>query len=125
MAILAVTTSLRDMRERLGRIVVGSSRGGVPITADDLGVGGALTVLMKVGLGRALCCAAPCPALPLPAAGRCTSQHCCPHAWPPGPSCPRLPLCEAGEYQAGLEHRQSMGLRRSELRPIPARPLLL
>lgn len=47
MAILAVTTSLRDMRERLGRIVIGSSRAGVPITADDLGVGGALTVLMK------------------------------------------------------------------------------
>lgn len=49
MAILAVTTGLRDMRERLGRIVVGSSRAGEPITADDLGVGGALTVLMKVG----------------------------------------------------------------------------
>jgi formyltetrahydrofolate synthetase len=48
MAILAVTTSLGDMRERLGRIVVGSSRGGQPVTADDLGVGGALTVLMKV-----------------------------------------------------------------------------
>lgn len=49
MAILAVTTSLADMRERLGRIVIGSSRAGQPITADDLGVGGALTVLMKVG----------------------------------------------------------------------------
>ena len=47
MAILAVTTSLADMRERLGRIVVGSSRAGEPVTADDLGVGGALTVLMK------------------------------------------------------------------------------
>ncbi len=52
MAILAVTTSLADMRERLGRIVIGSSRAGVPVTADDLGVGGALTVLMKVS-GRA------------------------------------------------------------------------
>lgn len=51
MAILAVTTSLADMRERLGRIVIGSSRAGVPVTADDLGVGGALTVLMKVGGG--------------------------------------------------------------------------
>ncbi|KAI3438087.1 hypothetical protein D9Q98_000529 [Chlorella vulgaris] len=47
MAILAVTTSLRDMRERLGRIVIGSSRAGQPVTADDIGVGGALTVLMK------------------------------------------------------------------------------
>lgn len=47
MAILAVTTSLADMRERLGRIVIGTSRAGEPVTADDLGVGGALTVLMK------------------------------------------------------------------------------
>ena len=47
MAILALTTSLADMRERLGRIVIGSSRAGQPITADDLGLGGALTVLMK------------------------------------------------------------------------------
>ncbi len=47
MAVLALTTSLDDMRERLGRMVIGSSRAGEPITADDLGVGGALTVLMK------------------------------------------------------------------------------
>ncbi len=47
MAILALTTSLADMRERLGRMVIGTNRHGEPITADDLGVGGALTVLMK------------------------------------------------------------------------------
>jgi formyltetrahydrofolate synthetase len=47
MAILALTTSLADMRERLGRMVIGSDRQGNPVTADDLGVGGALTVLMK------------------------------------------------------------------------------
>ncbi len=47
MAILALTTDLADMRERLGRIVIGSNKAGQPITADDLGVGGALTVLMK------------------------------------------------------------------------------
>jgi formyltetrahydrofolate synthetase len=47
MAILALTTSLADMRERLGRMVIGTSKAGEPITADDLGVGGALTVLMK------------------------------------------------------------------------------
>lgn len=47
MAILALTTSLPDMRERLGRMVIGTSRAGEPITADDLGAGGALTVLMK------------------------------------------------------------------------------
>jgi formyltetrahydrofolate synthetase len=47
MAILALTTDLGDMRERLGRMVIGTNHAGVPITADDLGVGGALTVLMK------------------------------------------------------------------------------
>jgi len=47
MAILALATDLRDMRERLGRIVIGQSRAGIAVTADDLGVGGALTVLMK------------------------------------------------------------------------------
>ncbi|MEN6559224.1 MAG: formate--tetrahydrofolate ligase [Acidobacteriota bacterium] len=47
MAILALTTGLADMRERLGRIVIGTSKAGQPVTADDLGVGGALTVLMK------------------------------------------------------------------------------
>jgi len=47
MAILALTTGLADMRERLGRIVIGTSRAGEAITADDLGVAGALTVLMK------------------------------------------------------------------------------
>ena len=36
MAILALTTSLQDMRERLGKMVVGSSKEGVPIMADDL-----------------------------------------------------------------------------------------
>ncbi|MBE2201046.1 MAG: formate--tetrahydrofolate ligase [Anaerolinea sp.] len=47
MAILALTTSLEDMRERLGAMVIGTSRAGDAVTADDLGVGGALTVLMK------------------------------------------------------------------------------
>ncbi len=47
MAILALTTSLRDMRERFGRIVIGVSKTGEAITADDIGVAGAMTVLMK------------------------------------------------------------------------------
>lgn len=47
MAVLALTTSLADMRRRLGNMVIGNSKSGAPITADDLGVGGALTVLMK------------------------------------------------------------------------------
>ena len=47
MAILALTTSLEDMRKRLGQIVIGSDFEGNPITAEDLGAAGALTVLMK------------------------------------------------------------------------------
>jgi methylenetetrahydrofolate dehydrogenase (NADP+)/methenyltetrahydrofolate cyclohydrolase/formyltetrahydrofolate synthetase len=47
MAILALSTSLSDMRERLGRMVVASSRSGDPVTCDDLGAGGALTALMR------------------------------------------------------------------------------
>ena len=47
MAVLALTTSLKDMRERLGAMVVATSKQGDPITADDIGVGGALAVLMK------------------------------------------------------------------------------
>jgi len=47
MAILALTTSLADMKERFGRMVIGSSRAGDPVTADDIGVTGALMVLMK------------------------------------------------------------------------------
>ena len=50
MAILALTTSLADMKERLGRIVIGNNSKGEAITADDLGVTGALTVLMKDAL---------------------------------------------------------------------------
>ena len=47
MAILALTTSLEDMRERIGRIVVGMDKKKNPITTEDLGVAGAMTVLMK------------------------------------------------------------------------------
>uniref|UniRef100_A0A8D3CMC9 C-1-tetrahydrofolate synthase, cytoplasmic n=1 Tax=Scophthalmus maximus TaxID=52904 RepID=A0A8D3CMC9_SCOMX len=47
MAVLALTSSLVDMRQRLAKMVVATSRGGQPITTEDLGVSGALTVLMK------------------------------------------------------------------------------
>jgi methylenetetrahydrofolate dehydrogenase (NADP+)/methenyltetrahydrofolate cyclohydrolase/formyltetrahydrofolate synthetase/formate--tetrahydrofolate ligase len=50
MAILALATSSQDMRQRLGRIVIGSDRKGQPITAEDLGVAGAMTVLLKDAL---------------------------------------------------------------------------
>jgi len=47
MAILALSNDLRDLRERLGRMVIGSSKAGEPVTCDDIGAGGALTALMK------------------------------------------------------------------------------
>jgi methylenetetrahydrofolate dehydrogenase (NADP+)/methenyltetrahydrofolate cyclohydrolase/formyltetrahydrofolate synthetase len=47
MAILALSNDLNDMRERLGGMVIGSSKNGDPVTCDDLGAGGALTALMK------------------------------------------------------------------------------
>ena len=47
MAIMALATSMRDMYERVARIVVAYSRDGTPVTADDLGVTGAVVVLMK------------------------------------------------------------------------------
>ncbi|OHB92794.1 MAG: formate--tetrahydrofolate ligase [Planctomycetes bacterium RIFCSPLOWO2_12_FULL_50_35] len=50
MAILALATSLKDMRERLGRIIIGSTRDGKPVSAEDLKCAGAMTVLMKDAL---------------------------------------------------------------------------
>lgn len=47
MAILALTDSLRDMKERFGKMVVASDKKGQPVTAEDLGITGALAVLMK------------------------------------------------------------------------------
>jgi formyltetrahydrofolate synthetase len=50
MAILALATSLQDLRERLGRIIVGQTYDGEPVTAEDLGAAGAMCVLMKDAL---------------------------------------------------------------------------
>ncbi len=50
MAILALSTSLKDMRERMGRIVVGQSMDGEPVTAESLKAAGAMTVMMKDAL---------------------------------------------------------------------------
>ncbi len=47
MAVFALANDLADLRERLGRIVVAETRNGDPVTADDLKVGGAMTVIMK------------------------------------------------------------------------------
>ncbi len=47
MAILALTTGLRDLRERLGRIVIGYNVEKKPVTAEDLRCAGAMAVLLK------------------------------------------------------------------------------
>ena len=47
MATLALSRSLRDLRERLGRIVVGYSRSGIPVTAEQLSGAGAMTVILR------------------------------------------------------------------------------
>ncbi|MGJ7905973.1 formate--tetrahydrofolate ligase [Actinopolyspora sp. H202] len=47
MAVLALSNSLHDMRERLGRIVVGYTHQGEPVTAEQLGAAGAMTVIMR------------------------------------------------------------------------------
>jgi formate--tetrahydrofolate ligase len=47
MAILALATSLRDLRERLGRIVIGSTTDGKPVTAETLEAAGAMAVILK------------------------------------------------------------------------------
>ncbi len=47
MAILALSTSLQDMRSRFGRIVIGSDANGNPVTAEDLKAAGVMTVIMK------------------------------------------------------------------------------
>jgi len=47
MAILALATDAKDMRKRLGRIIIGMNTSGDPVTAEDLGCAGAMMVLMK------------------------------------------------------------------------------
>ncbi len=50
MATLALATSLADLRARLGRIVVGYTKAGTPVTAEDLKAAGAMAVLLKDAL---------------------------------------------------------------------------
>ncbi|HID90208.1 MAG TPA: formate--tetrahydrofolate ligase, partial [Anaerolineae bacterium] len=50
MAILALATSLKDLRERVGRVVVAMDKKGNPVTLEDMKVAGAVTVLLKDAL---------------------------------------------------------------------------
>jgi formate--tetrahydrofolate ligase len=47
MVILSLSTSLQDLRERLGRIVVGYTYAGRPVTAEDLKAAGAMAVMLR------------------------------------------------------------------------------
>ncbi|MBN1354604.1 MAG: formate--tetrahydrofolate ligase [Candidatus Omnitrophica bacterium] len=47
MAILALTSGLKDLRRRVGRIVLATTKDGKPVTAEDIKVAGAMTVLLK------------------------------------------------------------------------------
>jgi len=47
MAILALSEDLHDLRARIGRMVVARTRSGEPVTAEDVKVAGAMTVLMR------------------------------------------------------------------------------
>ncbi len=50
MAVLALATDLHDLRARLGRTVLATNMDGAPVTAEDLAVAGAMTVLLRDAL---------------------------------------------------------------------------
>ena len=50
MAILALSTSLRDLRERIGRVVVALNKKGNPVTLEQMGIAGAVAVLLRDAL---------------------------------------------------------------------------
>ncbi|MBQ3423642.1 MAG: formate--tetrahydrofolate ligase [Clostridia bacterium] len=55
MAILAVARDLKDLRERIGKIVVAYSRSGKPVTCEDLEVAGAMTAWMRNTINPTMC----------------------------------------------------------------------
>ena len=55
MAILAVARDLKDLRERIGKIVVAYSRSGEPVTCEDLDVAGAMNAWMRNTINPTMC----------------------------------------------------------------------
>lgn len=55
MAILAVARDLKDLRERIGKIVVAYDRKGNPVTTEDLEVAGAMTAWMRNTINPTMC----------------------------------------------------------------------
>jgi formate--tetrahydrofolate ligase len=58
MAILSVATDLKDMRERIGKIIVAYDKKGNPVTTSDLEVAGAMTAFMRNAINPTLMCTA-------------------------------------------------------------------
>jgi formate--tetrahydrofolate ligase len=56
MAILAVVNDLKDLRERLGKIIVAYDKNGVPVTTEDLEVAGAMCAWMRNTINPNLLC---------------------------------------------------------------------
>ncbi|NLI12618.1 formate--tetrahydrofolate ligase [Pelotomaculum propionicicum] len=54
MAILAVATDLKDLRERIGKIIVAYDKKGNPVTTSDLEVAGAMTAFMRNAINPTL-----------------------------------------------------------------------
>ncbi len=50
MAILALASDLADLRTRLGKVVVGFTRGGKPVTAEDMGAVGSMMSLLRYAI---------------------------------------------------------------------------
>ena len=86
MAILALTTGLSDLRARLGRIVVGRTPEGDPVTAEDVRCAGAMAALLRDAIRPNLVqtCeggpALPCTPGPSPASPTATAR--CWLTWP-------------------------------------------
>ena len=55
MAILSVATDLKDLRERIGKVIVAYSKGGQPVTTADLEVDGAMAAWMRNTINPTLC----------------------------------------------------------------------
>ena len=55
MAILAVARDLKDLRDRIGKIVVAYNRKGEPVTTEDLEVAGAMTAWMRNTINPTMC----------------------------------------------------------------------
>ncbi len=56
MAILAIARDLKDLRERIGKVTVAYSKKGDPVTAEELGVAGAMTAWMRNTINPTLAC---------------------------------------------------------------------